>query len=184
VSGESSEARELPNLKLLLPRRGEIRALPPSKSALKQRVNKDMKPVTENSPRRVLLRSRLTSTAPSGRFVTMIKTLPRRYSSLLFQLHTCHVPLNKYLQIMMNQSLLVSLSSIRQPPRRRSRAPPMQRQIFAEWTQKNEGSPYIHRKYEKTGHGVTRREAQRKRRSRRGRRAGEEAPRLPSISGA
>jgi ribonuclease HI len=96
--GETSDARELP--KSLLTRRGEIRTLPQSKSATKQRFNKiikeEAKTLAEESPRYALLRS-VDPSAPSGKFTKTIDTLPRRHSSLIFQLRTGHIPLNEYL---------------------------------------------------------------------------------------
>jgi hypothetical protein len=52
--------------------------------------------VMQQSPRFPLLR-KIDQSAPSKHFMKLSEGLPRRHSSLLFQLRTGHTPLNKYL---------------------------------------------------------------------------------------
>jgi len=98
AQGESSEYQYLP--KSLVKRNGAMLTLPISKSALKQQFNhmikNEAKAVMQQSPRFPLLR-KIDQSAPSKHFMKLSEGLPRRHSSLLFQLRTGHIPLNKYL---------------------------------------------------------------------------------------
>jgi len=95
---ESSEYQSLP--KSLVKRNGIMLTLPISKSALKQQFNhmikNKAKAVMQQSPHFPLLR-KIDQSAPSKHFMKLSAGLPHRHSSLLFQLHTGHIPLNKYL---------------------------------------------------------------------------------------
>jgi len=75
-------------------------ALPASKSALKQHFYADLKTQNETSfaksPRCEALR-RIDDSVPSSTFQKLTMDIPRRNASLLVQLRTGHVPLNKYL---------------------------------------------------------------------------------------
>lgn len=97
--GESSDTRAQP--KSLLTEEGELRILPRSKAALRQhfyaKIKKEATTIMENSPRYTLLKSVDTS-APSKKFAKKIEKLPRRHSSLMFQLRTGHIALNKHLK--------------------------------------------------------------------------------------
>ena len=96
--GESSEGPALPQSlqsKLKLPT-----TLPISKSATKQHFQEALKKeaiqVMTASPRHAHLQS-IDSSAPSKHFTIITANLPRRHSSLLFQLRSGHAPLNKHL---------------------------------------------------------------------------------------
>jgi hypothetical protein len=97
--GESSIPVELP--KSLLATRSNVKlTLPISKSALKQRFRGEIKAeaatIMKNSPCNQCLHD-IDKTAPSKHFSMLVEKLPQRHSSLLFQLHTGHAPLNKHL---------------------------------------------------------------------------------------
>ncbi|OJA15130.1 hypothetical protein AZE42_11430 [Rhizopogon vesiculosus] len=98
AGGDNTEARLLP--RSLKKRNGTVITLPISKSALKQqfhhKIKKEAAAVMAKSPRYPLLR-KIDSSAPSKHFSLLVTSLPRRHSSLLFQLRTGHVPLNKHL---------------------------------------------------------------------------------------
>jgi ribonuclease HI len=98
ASGDSSDTHELP--KSLLKRDGTIRELPQSKSALKQKFHSKIKEEAANimreSPRYARLQS-IDHTFPSRKFASRIADLPRKHGTLIFQLRTGHVALNKYL---------------------------------------------------------------------------------------
>ena len=74
--------------------------LPISKSALNQQFNKwirnEAKRVMSTSPRYPSL-CKIDPSAPSKHYSLLIAELPRHHSSLLFQLRTGHIPLNKHL---------------------------------------------------------------------------------------
>jgi len=73
---------------------------PTSKSTIKQLFNKTLqneaKDVLKQSPRYPRLRT-IDPSAPSKHFADLISKLPRKHSSLIFQLRTGHVLLNKHL---------------------------------------------------------------------------------------
>jgi hypothetical protein len=97
--GESSAPRELP--KTLLTTRNNIKlSLPISKSALKQQFQGEIRTeaaaIMKNSPRYARLHE-IDESAPSKHFSKLVEKLPRRHSSLIFQLRTGHAPLNKHL---------------------------------------------------------------------------------------
>jgi ribonuclease HI len=95
---EMSEGKELP--KSLRSRENTPITLPLSKSATKQlfhdQLKSEARTVMSNSPRYEFLRS-IDPTFPSNNFENIVDEYPRRHSSLLFQLRSGHVPLNKYL---------------------------------------------------------------------------------------
>lgn len=100
AQGESSAPNQLPES---LQRRGRtptLITLPISKSALKQTFNEEIKQeareVWRKSPRQPKLTS-IDASAPSNHFARITEELPHRHSSLLLQLRTGHVPLNKHL---------------------------------------------------------------------------------------
>jgi ribonuclease HI len=74
--------------------------LPASKSALRQfqaQRNRDAAAALFMKSPRFRLLHNIDSSAPSPRYQRLIQQLPRRQASLLTQLRTGHVPLNKYL---------------------------------------------------------------------------------------
>ena len=78
----------------------KINTLPLSKSALKQKFDAELKAenssIFAKSPRCNALR-RIDETAPSAAFQKLIRDIPRRHASILAQLRTGHIPLNKHL---------------------------------------------------------------------------------------
>lgn len=96
--GDTSSAGTLPQS--LLIRNCKPTVLPISKSTIKQEFNRTLKDeaveVLRQSPQYPYLRT-IDSSAPSKHFADLVSELPRRHSSLLFQLRTGHVPLNKHL---------------------------------------------------------------------------------------
>ncbi|KAG2029078.1 ribonuclease H-like domain-containing protein, partial [Suillus americanus] len=98
MRGDNSEPHTIP--KSLKSCNGAITTLPVSKLALKQRFLKKIKDKAatpmKNSPRYKRLHE-LDATAPSKHYSKRVEQLPRRHSSLLFQLRTGHAPLNKHL---------------------------------------------------------------------------------------
>jgi hypothetical protein len=96
--GETSQSHLLPSS--LKDRACTTTTLPISKSALKQSFNaavqNEAKEVWLRSPRHATLQN-IDPLAPSKCFTSIIKELPHRHSTLLFQLRTGHVPLNKHL---------------------------------------------------------------------------------------
>lgn len=96
--GKSSGTNELP--KSLLTKHGETKELPRSKSAIKQtyhrRIKDEATEIANNSPRFTALRT-IDQSAPSNKFAAKTASLPRKHSSLLFQLRTGHIALNKHL---------------------------------------------------------------------------------------
>jgi len=98
VRGKSLGRHELP--KSLLTKHGEIKELPHSKSAIKQtcycRIKDEAMEIDKISPRLTTLRT-IDQSAPSNKFAAKITSLPRKHSSLLFQLRMGHIALNKHL---------------------------------------------------------------------------------------
>jgi hypothetical protein len=76
------------------------RTLPRSKSALKQAYQKKLKLAAQRvwhmSPRYTWIKS-MYPTLPSTKFKKLVALLPRKHASLLIQLRTGHIPLNKHL---------------------------------------------------------------------------------------
>ncbi|KAH7907488.1 hypothetical protein BJ138DRAFT_496541 [Hygrophoropsis aurantiaca] len=98
ANGETSDIKLLPPP---LRRRGmKRRDLPISKSALKQQFNSTLKKeaakVIRASPRFNQL-SKIDDQMKFSSFSKLVANLPRRSASLLFQLRSNHVPLNKHL---------------------------------------------------------------------------------------
>lgn len=93
--GETSELTKLPTA---LRRRGK--PLPFSKSAIKQSFNRNLdaeaKELLTRSPRYARI-SEIDKSLAAGKFRVLTETLSRGQASLLFQLRTGHVPLNKHL---------------------------------------------------------------------------------------
>jgi len=98
AKGDSSTPNTLP--KSLTTRHNAIATLPVSKSALMQQFRKAIKhkaaKIMRDSPRYKHLHE-IDTSAPSKHFSKLVEKLPQRHSSLLFQLHTGHAPLNKHL---------------------------------------------------------------------------------------
>lgn len=98
ANGDSSEGRELP--KAFLNRDGTLKTLPKSKAALKQNllgeIKDEAKTIMRNSPRYQMIHS-IDHTAPSNKFAKKIQSLPRKHSSLIFQLCSGPIALNKHL---------------------------------------------------------------------------------------
>jgi ribonuclease HI len=94
--GDSSET--LP--KSLTDKNGAPIILPTSKSALNQqfgrKIQEEAASIMKHSPRFPRLHE-IDPSAPSKNFSLLVAELPRRHSSLLFQLRTGHAPLNKHL---------------------------------------------------------------------------------------
>jgi ribonuclease HI len=74
--------------------------LPISKSStlqqFRERIKEEAAKIMHLSPRFAALQT-IDPTAPSKHFAGLIDQFPRRHSSLLFQLRTGHIPLNKHL---------------------------------------------------------------------------------------
>ncbi|KAG2121945.1 hypothetical protein DEU56DRAFT_692387, partial [Suillus clintonianus] len=96
--GETSDTHHLP--KSLTSTRRNPTTLPISKSAVKQtfaeQIKNEAKDVLRKSPRFQKLAS-IDPSAPSKHYASLVDGLPRRQSSLIFQLRSGHVPLNKHL---------------------------------------------------------------------------------------
>jgi hypothetical protein len=92
AQGESSNAKSLPSFL--------HKCLPLSVSALHQenssKLSKHWERRWKTSPRETLLKS-IDNTAPSKKYLRLIKNLDHRQASILFQLQSIHISLNQHL---------------------------------------------------------------------------------------
>ncbi|KAG1889996.1 hypothetical protein F4604DRAFT_642162 [Suillus subluteus] len=127
--------------------------------------------VMKESPRYARLQT-IDQTVPSKKFASKIEDLPRKHGTLVFQLRTGHVALNKHLHRIARtptatcpgcqtheETLPVNVPQIRQTTRHArhgSGTAAAQRQVPAKRRQRNQSDTQVHRTHQETGTDIRR----------------------------